>query len=84
MATLSAEGAPRTAQCHLLVGLFGVTSGSRRLMWQYFHGLLYVTFLSGLAFPAGLTGMLSCPRKATRAVQCGCSPSSGQRVHPSA
>lgn len=75
-------GGPGTAQGHPLVGLSGVRSGSQRLMWPYFHGLLYVTLLNALAFPAGLTGVLSCPRKATRAVQCGCSLSSGRRVHP--
>lgn len=81
VASLSAEGAPRdcqvslTAVSHqsvfspLLVGSLGLTSGSQRRMWQHLRRVIDMSFLSGLAFPVGLTGVLSSPRKTTTAVQ---------------
>lgn len=51
------------------VHFLGLTSGSQRLMWPHFRGVIYMTLLSGPAFPVGLTSVPSAPRKATRALQ---------------
>lgn len=78
---LVCRGCPRDCQVSLtalshqsvfspsLVGSLGLTSGSPRRMWQHLRRVIDMSFLSGFAFPVGLTGVRSSPRKATRAVQ---------------